>query len=253
MLACIVRWLLKQQVTRCESQYEFSMEAMSETEFFDFFFGAQSKSNNNNDTTNSAHHPGPASSPMYSSTVSEPGYGYIEPGEILDQDFERVSCSSVSSLNSSPIKSFHHNRSHRAQRISVSTLGFCWKVGSFEFQIKLCYFHQDAFVRGEIRRSTGGKKRGPRPKILTTEEKRQKRIDANDRERQRMGQLNVAFNHLRNVLPKHNNDRELSKFETIHLAKNYIRALNEMLSQAEMAQNSTPSLPSSTTSATSTS
>ena len=60
-----------------------------------------------------------------------------------------------------------------------------------------------------------------------------------------MGQLNVAFNHLRNVLPKHNNDRELSKFETIHLAKNYIRALNEMLSQAEMAQNSTPSRPSS--------
>ena len=78
-----------------------------------------------------------------------------------------------------------------------------------------------------------GKKRGPRPKLLTAEEKRKKRTDANDRERQRMGQLNVAFNHLRNVLPKHGNERELSKYETIHLAKNYIRALNEMLSQAE--------------------
>ena len=93
---------------------------------------------------------------------------------------------------------------------------------------------QDVF--GDIRRATGGKKRGPRPKILTREEKYQKRLDANDRERQRMGQLNVAFNHLRNVLPKHGNDRELSKFETIHLAKNYIRALNEMLSQAEQQQ-----------------
>ena len=89
---------------------------------------------------------------------------------------------------------------------------------------------QDVF--GDIRRATGGKKRGPRPKILTREEKYQKRLDANDRERQRMGQLNVAFNHLRNVLPKHGNDRELSKFETIHLAKNYIRSLNDLLIQA---------------------
>ena len=78
-----------------------------------------------------------------------------------------------------------------------------------------------------------GKKRGPRPKQLTAEEKRQKRADANDRERQRMGQLNVAFNHLRDVLPKHGNDRELSKFETIHLAKNYIRSLNELLCTTE--------------------
>ena len=92
---------------------------------------------------------------------------------------------------------------------------------------------QDLYTHGNIRRASSGKKRGPRPKILTTEEKLQKRVDANERERQRMGQLNVAFNHLRNVLPKHGNDRELSKFETIHLAKNYIRALNEMLRQAE--------------------
>ena len=85
-----------------------------------------------------------------------------------------------------------------------------------------------------------GKKRGPRPKQLTNEEKRQKRADANDRERQRMGQLNVAFNHLRNVLPKHGNDRELSKFETVHLAKNYIRSLNELLGQADNNSRSSP-------------
>ena len=83
-----------------------------------------------------------------------------------------------------------------------------------------------------------GKKRGPRPKLLTAEEKRQKRTDANDRERQRMGQLNVAFNHLRNVLPKHGNERELSKYETIHLAKNYIRSLNELLCQADGSSSS---------------
>ena len=80
-----------------------------------------------------------------------------------------------------------------------------------------------------------GKKRGPRPKVLTKTEKKQKRLDANDRERQRMGQLNTAFNSLRNLLPKHPGcpDRELSKFETVQIAKNYIRALNEMLIEAQ--------------------
>ena len=38
---------------------------------------------------------------------------------------------------------------------------------------------------------------------------------------------------LRTMLPRHGNDRELSKFETIQIAKNYIRALNGMLKEAE--------------------
>lgn len=61
-------------------------------------------------------------------------------------------------------------------------------------------------------------------------------MDANDRERERMGKLNTAFNSLRHLLPKHGNDRELSKFETVQIAKNYIRALNQMLSEASEAE-----------------
>ena len=80
-----------------------------------------------------------------------------------------------------------------------------------------------------------GKKRGPRPKILSQHEKKQKRLDANDRERQRMGQLNTAFNLLRNLLPKHPGcpDRELSKYETVQIAKNYIRSLHATLIEAQ--------------------
>ena len=50
-----------------------------------------------------------------------------------------------------------------------------------------------------------------------------------------MGQLNTAFNSLRNLLPKHPGcpDRELSKFETVQIAKNYIKALNGMLNEAQ--------------------
>ncbi len=81
--------------------------------------------------------------------------------------------------------------------------------------------------------TTTPKKRGPRPKVLTPLEKRQKRLDANDRERERMGKLNSAFDSLRHLLPRHGNDRELSKFETIQIAKNYIRSLNEMLEESE--------------------
>jgi hypothetical protein len=68
----------------------------------------------------------------------------------------------------------------------------------------------------------GGKKRGPRPKKLTTEEKLEKRREANDRERVRMGQLNGAFDSLRHLLPKHGGDRELSKFETIQVGSIFI-------------------------------
>ena len=64
-------------------------------------------------------------------------------------------------------------------------------------------------------------------------------MDANDRERERMGKLNTAFNSLRHLLPKHGNDRELSKFETVQIAKNYIRALNQMLAEDDHHQQQT--------------
>ena len=94
-------------------------------------------------------------------------------------------------------------------------------------------YHEEMSPLPTAAPSGTGKKRGPRPKKLTKEEKRQKRMDANDRERERMGKLNTAFNSLRHLLPKHGNDRELSKFETVQIAKNYIRALNQMLAEAE--------------------
>ena len=58
------------------------------------------------------------------------------------------------------------------------------------------YFVREAPKESESGGSPSPKKRGPRPKILTAEERRQKRADANDRERQRMGQLNTAFNQV---------------------------------------------------------
>ena len=178
--------------------------SIADTDLLDILFGVSNQTQPNQ-SQNLNQSP---NSPVYS-TVSEPGYGMLErwePGEITGEDYEVYSSSS--SLNTSPVRPVHRRYSYN-----------------------------------EVMKPTTGKKRGPRPKKLTMEEKRQKRLDANDRERTRMGQLNVAFSHLRNVLPRHGNDRELSKYETIHLAKNYIRSLNDLLISASEESTSSETQP----------
>ncbi|KAM5255326.1 transcription factor ATOH1 [Ctenodactylus gundi] len=58
---------------------------------------------------------------------------------------------------------------------------------------------------------------------------RQRRLAANARERRRMHGLNHAFDQLRNVIPSFNNDKKLSKYETLQMAQIYISALSELL------------------------
>ena len=56
-----------------------------------------------------------------------------------------------------------------------------------------------------------------------------RRVSANARERRRMRSMNVAFDHLRNVIPSFGGNRKLSKFETLQMAQTYIAALEEIL------------------------
>lgn len=58
---------------------------------------------------------------------------------------------------------------------------------------------------------------------------KRRRIAANARERRRMNSLNDAFDKLRDVVPSLGNDRKLSKFETLQMAKTYMSALTELL------------------------
>lgn len=58
---------------------------------------------------------------------------------------------------------------------------------------------------------------------------KQRRLAANARERRRMHGLNRAFDQLRNVIPSFNNDKKLSKYETLQMAQIYISALAELL------------------------
>ncbi|XP_073931627.1 class A basic helix-loop-helix protein 15 [Castor canadensis] len=53
----------------------------------------------------------------------------------------------------------------------------------------------------------------------------QRRLESNERERQRMHKLNNAFQALREAIPHVRADKKLSKIETLTLAKNYIKSL----------------------------
>ncbi|XP_067153183.1 transcription factor ATOH1 [Apteryx mantelli] len=78
----------------------------------------------------------------------------------------------------------------------------------------------------------GGRPRGPGGAGLRAQVsgvQKQRRLAANARERRRMHGLNHAFDQLRNVIPSFNNDKKLSKYETLQMAQIYISALAELL------------------------
>ncbi|XP_020365853.2 transcription factor ATOH1 [Rhincodon typus] len=71
-----------------------------------------------------------------------------------------------------------------------------------------------------------------------------RRLAANARERKRMHGLNHAFDELRSVIPAFDNDKKLSKYETLQMAQIYIAELTELLqnvSQQSLGAGSSPS------------
>ena len=67
--------------------------------------------------------------------------------------------------------------------------------------------------------------------------KKNRRIKANDRERNRMHMLNKALEKLRKVLPTFPDDAKLTKIETLRFAHNYIWALSETVKMLEYCEN----------------
>ncbi|KAJ8015070.1 hypothetical protein DPEC_G00022310 [Dallia pectoralis] len=66
--------------------------------------------------------------------------------------------------------------------------------------------------------------------------KKNRRVKANDRERNRMHSLNDALDTLRTVLPAFPDDTKLTKIETLRFAHNYIWALSETIRIADIEQ-----------------
>ncbi|XP_030060801.1 neurogenin-3 [Microcaecilia unicolor] len=70
---------------------------------------------------------------------------------------------------------------------------------------------------------------------LVSKQKKNRRVKANDRERNRMHNLNSALDALRSVLPTFPDDAKLTKIETLRFAHNYIWALTETLQMADQS------------------
>ncbi|XP_053575261.1 LOW QUALITY PROTEIN: neurogenin-1 [Bombina bombina] len=70
--------------------------------------------------------------------------------------------------------------------------------------------------------------------------KKTRRVKANDRERNRMHNLNSALDELRSILPCFPDDTKLTKIETLRFANNYIWALSETLRLADQAKEKSP-------------
>ncbi|KAM4525261.1 class A basic helix-loop-helix protein 15 isoform 2-T4 [Odontesthes bonariensis] len=89
--------------------------------------------------------------------------------------------------------------------------------------------------RGSLRSGTGrrqgGVGGGRRRRVhgSGTKERSTRRLESNERERQRMHKLNNAFQALREAIPHVKTDKKLSKIETLTLAKNYIKALTTIV------------------------
>ncbi|XP_072520039.1 neurogenin-1 [Salminus brasiliensis] len=91
------------------------------------------------------------------------------------------------------------------------------------------------------------KRRGPRarPDATVHVAKKSRRLKANDRERNRMHNLNGALDALRSVLPALPDDTKLTKIETLRFAHNYIWALSETIRIHDRARAAPPHSPGS--------
>ncbi|KAI1898048.1 hypothetical protein AGOR_G00068310 [Albula goreensis] len=72
-------------------------------------------------------------------------------------------------------------------------------------------------------------KKGEGAKQPGTGPQRHRRVAANARERRRMHGLNRAFDKLRSVIPSLENEKKLSKYDTLQMAQIYITELSELL------------------------
>ncbi|XP_044151947.1 neurogenin-3 [Bufo gargarizans] len=96
----------------------------------------------------------------------------------------------------------------------------------------------EKFLLTDSRESQSKRQKGRRRSQVKNEgtiikQKKNRRVKANDRERNRMHNLNSALDALRSVLPAFPDDAKLTKIETLRFAHNYIWALSETLQMAD--------------------
>ncbi|NXJ08341.1 BHA15 protein, partial [Odontophorus gujanensis] len=90
-----------------------------------------------------------------------------------------------------------------------------------------CLRHTERRSGGSRESSKNAAARAKHP--WSSKDRHLRRLESNERERQRMHKLNNAFQALREVIPHVRAGKKLSKIETLTLAKNYIKSLTSII------------------------
>merc|ERR1711997_4338 len=123
---------------------------------------------------------------------------------------------------------------------SMSHLQLNWKLDNKMTSSGLAkdkYKFREASIKKRIEvehRKKEPKKRGPKPRPRPQPMSKYRRKTANLRERQRMGEINVGFEKLRAkiptpVQPQSAKCEKMTKINILHVAINYIRALESII------------------------
>lgn len=104
-----------------------------------------------------------------------------------------------------------------------------------------CYVYKEKSKSQEPGKSSNRRKRHS----SQGKEHSVRRLESNERERQRMHKLNNAFQALREVIPHVRAEKKLSKIETLTLAKNYINTLTATI--LNISSGSLPAVPNTET------
>lgn len=141
--------------------------------------------------------------------------GWLEYPEdfALLQQRNLANISSKTWISSNPLRAFSRREAHAAAEAEISLE----KLGSVG-KLREC----PSAETGHARASDGDKGSSFGPQ-------RHRRVAANARERRRMHGLNKAFDELRSVIPSLENEKKLSKYDTLQMAQIYITELSELL------------------------
>lgn len=173
---------------------------------------------------------------MMSAKAELPGWPEYPEDFSLLQQRSLTHINSKSWLSASPIRAFSRRDAHGAQDAGISLeklvpsgkLHECVSAAAAGIRDTGCESGSDGGRNGHF---------GPQ---------KHRRVAANARERRRMHGLNKAFDELRSVIPSLENEKKLSKYDTLQMAQIYITELSELLAgvvQSEcMEKNSRRSL-----------
>lgn len=161
-------------------------------------------------------------------------------------DKQLDSCAAIIPSHSSDVGQLSPAISHHSMSSSVrSPISFMQSPGSHQI-LSPTGSYTSSTISCKSKNQTGAKNCSANvPKIVV---KRERRVKANDRERNRMHNLNEALDKLRKHLPTTRDDTKMTKIETLRSAREYIQRLSKLLLATDTGNSSSLSVSTSSVS-----